>query len=93
MRHSEVGYSPDFDICHDVNISCDAVRTKICSFLNTGEMNVTTFQKVIKANSKSYSSFMSQKGPYKGSNSDIYANPFASFKARELNGIKYLKKS
>jgi hypothetical protein len=92
MRHSEVGCSPD-DICHHVNTSCDAVRTKIRSFLNSREMNVTTFQKVIGANSKSHSSFMGQKGPYKGSNSNIYSNAFAFLKARELNGIKHLKKS
>jgi hypothetical protein len=72
MRHS---------IYQHVNISCDAVRTKVRSFLNSGEMKVTSFQKAIRANSKSYSSFMGQKGPFKGSNSNIYP------KAKELNGI------
>jgi hypothetical protein len=55
-------------------------------------MNVTAFQKAIGANSKSYSSFMDQKGPYKGPNSNVYPNVFALFKARELNGIKPLKR-
>jgi hypothetical protein len=78
MRHS---------IYQHVNISCDAVRTKVRSFLNSGEMKVTSFQKAIRANSKSYSSFMGQKGPFKGSNSNIYPNAFTFFKAKELNGI------
>jgi hypothetical protein len=84
--------SPNDDICRHVNISCDAVRTKIRSFLNSGKMNVANFQKAFNANSKSYSSFMGQKGPHKGSNSNIYPNAFAFFKARELNGAKPLKK-
>jgi hypothetical protein len=50
-------------------------------------MKVTSFQKAIRANSKSYSSFMGQKGPFKGSNSNIYPNAFTFFKAKELNGI------
>ncbi|TVY84794.1 hypothetical protein LSUE1_G001029 [Lachnellula suecica] len=85
-------YNIDDDICQTVDISCDRVRTKIRNFINSGEMKVGEFQKEIGANSKSYSSFMGQTGPYKGSGSCVYSNAFAFFKLRELSGIKAPKK-
>jgi hypothetical protein len=55
-------------------------------------MKVGEFQKEIGASSKTYHSFMSQSGPYKGSGSTVYGNAFAFFKRRELMGRKISKK-
>ncbi|KAJ8069573.1 hypothetical protein OCU04_000012 [Sclerotinia nivalis] len=76
-----------------VDQTCDQVRRKIRSFLETGEMKVTEFQKKIGANSKSYGSFMGQSGKFKGDKSNVYYNAFAFFKKRELQGVKPPKKA
>ena len=60
--------------------------------IDSGEMKVGEFQKTIGCNSKSYSSFMTQKGPFKGSGSSVYGNAWEFFKKRELRGIKMPKK-
>lgn len=51
-------------------------------------MRVGEFQKAIGATPSSYSGFMSQHGPRKGSASCVYYNAWAFFKRRELRGIK-----
>ncbi|KAF7878798.1 hypothetical protein EAF04_000001 [Stromatinia cepivora] len=76
-----------------VDQNCDQVRRKFRSFLETGEMKVTEFQKKIGANSKSYGSFIGQNGKFKGDKSNVYYNAFAFFKKRELQGVKPPKKA
>jgi hypothetical protein len=66
-----------------VDLNCDQVRRKIRSFLESGEMKVSEFQRAIGASSRSYTSFMGQNGRDKGSMSDVYPNAFAFFKKRE----------
>ncbi|ESZ96296.1 hypothetical protein SBOR_3351 [Sclerotinia borealis F-4128] len=51
----------DDDRLRMVDQNCDQVRRKIRSFLETGEMKVTEFQKKIGANGKSYSSFLENR--------------------------------
>jgi len=51
-------------------------------------MKVGEFQKAINVTSNSYSRFMGQNGPYKGSGSDVYMSAWAFFKKREMRGIK-----
>ncbi|RAL63328.1 hypothetical protein DID88_003753 [Monilinia fructigena] len=76
-----------------VDQNCDQVRRKIRSFLESGEMKVTEFQKKIGVNSRSYGSFMGQNGKSKGDKSNVYYNAFAFFKKRELQGVKPPKKA
>ncbi|KAJ4374500.1 hypothetical protein N0V86_007369 [Didymella sp. IMI 355093] len=61
---------------------------KIRAFLDDGEMKVGEFQKAINTNSVTYSRFMSQNGPLKGSGSTVYGQAWMFFKKRELQGIK-----
>jgi hypothetical protein len=51
-------------------------------------MKVGEFQKAINVTSNSYSRFMGQNGPDKGSGSDMYGSAYIFFKKRELRGIK-----
>lgn len=85
-------YHIDDDICRAVNISCEAVRDKIKRFLKSGEMKVGELQRAIHSSSASYSSFMRQTGVQGGARSTTYANAFAFFKLRELNGVKIKKR-
>ncbi|PQE30577.1 calcineurin is a calcium-dependent protein [Rutstroemia sp. NJR-2017a WRK4] len=82
----------DDERLYRVDLNCDQVRRKIRSFLESGEMKVSEFQRAIGASSRSYTSFMGQNGRDKGSMSDVYPNAFAFFKKRELQGIKPPKK-
>lgn len=66
-----------------VDQNCDQVRRKIRSFLESGEMKVTEFQKEIGVNSRGFGSFMGQHGKFKGDKSNVYYNAFAFFKKRE----------
>jgi hypothetical protein len=55
-------------------------------------MKVGEFQKAINVTSKSYSTFMNQNGPFKGSGSSVYYSAWAFFKRREMRGLKMPKK-
>lgn len=86
-------YSWDDVEYYDCDQNCDQIRRKINTFIDNGGMKVGEFQKAISANSKSYYSFMQQRGPYKGANSSVYQNAWTFFKLRELNGKKMPKKT
>jgi len=72
--------------------NCDQVRRKIRTFLNSGEMKVTEFQRVLGVNSNAYGRFMGYTGKDKGSASNTYVEAYKFFKKRELQGIKVPKK-
>jgi hypothetical protein len=55
-------------------------------------MKVGEFQKAINVTSKSYSTFMTQNGPFKGSGSSVYYSAWAFFQKREMCGLKMPKK-
>jgi hypothetical protein len=78
----------DEEILYTITENCDQIRRKIQSFINSGEMKVTEFQRQLECNSNSYSRFMGQNGPSKGVNSDVYGAAFRFFRRRELQGIK-----
>jgi hypothetical protein len=61
---------------------------KVRALIDNNEMKVGEFQKAINVTSTSYSRFMGQNGPYKGSGSDMYRSAWVFFKKRELRGIK-----
>jgi hypothetical protein len=72
--------------------NCDQVRRKINTFIESGEMKVTQFQKEIGVNSKSYGSFMKMKGPNKGIDNSTMSQAYRFFKKREKEGIAMPKK-
>jgi hypothetical protein len=72
--------------------NCNKVRQKIRTFIESGEMKVTQFQREIGVTSSSYTSFMGQNGPDKGSQSNVYWKAFRFFKKRDLQGIKAPRK-
>ncbi|KAF7959251.1 hypothetical protein EAE96_002765 [Botrytis aclada] len=82
----------DDERLHIVDQNCDQIRRKIRTFLESGEMKVTEFQKQIGTNSRSYGAFMGQSGKFKGDQSNVYLNAFTFFKKRELQGVKPPKK-
>lgn len=55
-------------------------------------MNVTTFQRALGVNSKSYNLFMGYTGPSRGNQNGTYHCGSAFFKHRELNGVKVVRK-
>ncbi|KAI9864358.1 MAG: hypothetical protein M1813_003278 [Trichoglossum hirsutum] len=76
----------------EIDQSCDQIRRKINSLINSGEMKVTHFQRECGINSNSYGRFMKLKGPYSGVDNQTYEAAFIFFKKRELAGIKPPKK-
>ncbi|MCJ1238824.1 hypothetical protein MMC14_006815 [Varicellaria rhodocarpa] len=66
-QHSAIEDADDDDEENDapqlryVTDSCDQVRRKINTFINSGEMKVGEFQKAIGVNSRSYGTFMTQQ--------------------------------
>ena len=89
-NHEEI--DDDDPRLEEITDSCDVVRRKINTFINSGEMKVTEFQRAIGVSSNSYLTFMKQHGPTKGIESKTYDAAFAFFKKRELQGIKMQRK-
>ncbi len=88
-KASDISTAPaDEDVLYRIPENCDQIRRKIQSFINSGEMKVTEFQRQLACNSNSYSRFMGQNGQLKGVNSDVYGAAFRFFRRRELQGIK-----
>ena len=72
--------------------NANQVRTRIRSYLNSGEMKVGEFQTKLGVSSKGYGEFMKQSGPTKGTGSDTYFAAFEFFKKREIAGVKMPRK-
>ena len=72
--------------------NANQVRTRIRSYVNSGEMKVGEFQSKLGVSSKGYNDFMKQSGPMKGTGSDTYYAAFEFFKKRELAGVKMPRK-
>ena len=72
--------------------NANQVRTRIRSYVNSGEMKVGEFQSKLGVSSKGYNDFMKQSGPMKGTGSDTYYAAFEFFKKRELVGVKMPRK-
>lgn len=66
--HSAVEADSQEDEQPPITDSCDVIRRKNTTFLNSGGMKVTKFLRTIKVNSNSYGRFMKFKGPYSGDN-------------------------
>jgi hypothetical protein len=75
-----------------IDWNANQVRTRIRSYLNSGEMKVGEFQNELGVSSKGYGEFMKQSGPEKGTGSNTYYAAFEFFKKRELAGVKMPRK-
>ncbi len=76
-----------------IDQTCNQIRSKIRTFIESGEMKVTHFQREIGVSSSSYGGFMKQNGPYKGQDNHTYIAAFKFFKKREEAGLKMPRKS
>lgn len=85
LSDSDNGYDSDDA---PVTENCDAIRRKINSLINSGEMKVTEFQRACDINSNSYGRFMKLKGPYAGNMNQTYKAAFHFFERRKRAGIK-----
>ena len=85
LSDSDNGYDSDDA---PVKENCDAIRRKINSFINSGEMKVTDFQRACDINSNSYGRFMKLKGPYAGDMNQTYKAAFQFFERRKHAKIK-----
>ena len=75
-----------------MDCNCNQVRTRIRTYLASGEMKVGEFQDKLDITSGSYLRFMSQNGPTKGMGSDTFMAAYEFFKKREVAGVKMPRK-
>lgn len=78
----------DDDRLNEISWTPGQIRTRIRTFIDSGEMKIGEFQKAIGVSSRSYLDFMRQSGRDKGLYSATYANAARFFKKRELQGLK-----
>ncbi|KAE8348694.1 hypothetical protein BDV28DRAFT_142936 [Aspergillus coremiiformis] len=71
---------------------CNQIRRRIKNFIDSKEMKIGEFQKVLGVSSKSYNDFLKMSGQMKGSGSNTYASAHRFFHKRELQGIKAPRK-
>lgn len=83
----------DIDIPYGAPMdSCDTVRRKIRTFIESGAMKVGEFCDAIGVSNKSYNTFLNQSGPGKGSGTAAYEAAWEFFAKREAAGLKMPKK-
>lgn len=71
----------------EITENCDQIRRKIHSLLNSGDMRQMAFLRELGCTNNTYSRFMGQNGPDKGSRSEVYVKAWRFFKKREMKGI------
>lgn len=67
--------------------TCNAIRKKIRTWIESGAMKIGEFQAAIGVSSKAYSSFMNRNGTWDGDGCDTYVKASTFFKKRELQGL------
>lgn len=67
--------------------SCDQIRARIRTLIQSGTMRVGEFQATINCSAASYQRFMKQSGPEAGVGSDVYYGACRFFRKRELQGL------
>ncbi|CAF9904137.1 MAG: hypothetical protein ALECFALPRED_004863 [Alectoria fallacina] len=87
LSDSDNGYDSDDA---PVKENCDAIRRKINSFINSGELKVTDFQRACDINCSSYGRFMKLKGPYAGDMNQAYKAAFQFFELKKDEEIRKL---
>ncbi|KAE8385438.1 hypothetical protein BDV23DRAFT_164905 [Aspergillus alliaceus] len=71
---------------------CNQIRRKIKNLIESKEMKIGEFQRVLDVSARSYSAFLKMSGPMKGSESNTYVHAHRFFRKRELQGIKEPRK-
>ncbi|KPM40618.1 hypothetical protein AK830_g5970 [Neonectria ditissima] len=67
--------------------TCNAVRRKIRTWIDSGAMKVGQFQDALGVSSKAYGSFMNRTGTWDGEGCDTFHRALVFFKKRELQGL------
>ncbi|KAF4990943.1 hypothetical protein FGRMN_8134 [Fusarium graminum] len=67
--------------------TCNAIRRKIRTWIDSGAQKVGEFQKTIGVSSKAYGSFMNRTGTWDGDQTDTFIKAHRFFKKRELQGL------
>ncbi|KAF4975241.1 hypothetical protein FZEAL_7948 [Fusarium zealandicum] len=67
--------------------TCNAIRRKIRSWIESGAQKVGEFQQTIGVSSKAYTSFMNRTGTWDGEGCDTYLKAHLFFKRREVQGL------
>ena len=65
---------------------CDQIRARIAQYLESGEVKVTQFQRLLDINSNSYGRFMKHRGPDSGVDNQTYAAAHAFFVRQDMYG-------
>ena len=65
---------------------CDQIRARIAHYLESGEVKVTQFQRLLDINSNSYGRFMKHRGPDSGVDNQTYAAAHAFFLRQDMYG-------
>lgn len=75
-----------------IDKSCDQIRRRFNNLVDCGEYTITRLSSELGVSTKSYRTFMTQKGQ-KGSGSDTYSAGLRFFQKRESMGIKEPRKN
>ncbi|CEF73005.1 hypothetical protein FGSG_00956 [Fusarium graminearum PH-1] len=67
--------------------TCNTIRRKIRTWIESGAQKVGEFQKTIGVSSRSYNSFMNRTGTWDGEQTDTFVKAHHFFKRRELQGL------
>lgn len=67
--------------------TCNAIRRKIRTWIESGAQKVGEFQNTIQVSPRSYQSFMNRTKTWDGEYNDTYIKALAFFKKRELQGL------
>ncbi|CEI64684.1 hypothetical protein FVEN_g3196 [Fusarium venenatum] len=67
--------------------TCNSIRRKIRTWIESGAQKVGEFQKTIGVSSRSYNSFMNRTGTWDGEQTDTFVKAHHFFKRRELQGL------
>ncbi|KAJ4271510.1 hypothetical protein NW762_000214 [Fusarium torreyae] len=67
--------------------TCNSIRRKIRTWIDSGAQKVGEFQQTIGVSSKAYGSFMNRTGTWDGEGTDTFAKAHRFFKKRELQGL------
>lgn len=67
--------------------TCNTIRRKIRTWIDSGAQKVGEFQKTIGVSGKAYNSFMNRTGTWDGEQTDTFIKAHHFFKRRELQGL------
>jgi hypothetical protein len=78
---------------YEPTMHCDQVRRRINNVINSNEMKIGEFQRVLNVTAHSFNTFLRQTGKYKGDQSKTYVEALRFFNQRARNGVKEPRKN